>query len=172
MMNNQTSSKFGNSPIHHIMMIYLHYLLLRGSSVGITHHDVVYGPIVVIAVMRKKTSSMPLAGCDAAVNVLRNPELARFQPNMAVALDNPLKHHQDSSEYVFSDHFSNMVNIRWKHVKCLICKGKSFDKNRLQAHYQQYYPIMMNATLLCGEISAAAGWDPPEPSWFNFSRYT
>ena len=52
------------------MTIYLHYQLFGGSSVGLTHNDVVSGPIVVIAVMTKETSPLHLAGCDAAVNVL------------------------------------------------------------------------------------------------------
>jgi hypothetical protein len=38
------------------MPFYLHYQLLGVSSVGITHNDVVYGPIVVIGVMPKETS--------------------------------------------------------------------------------------------------------------------
>ena len=38
------------------MTIYLHYQLLGGSSVGLTHNDVVQGPIVVIAVMTEETS--------------------------------------------------------------------------------------------------------------------
>jgi len=68
-------------------------------------------------------------------------------------------HHRNSSEYVFSDHFSNMVNTRQKHVKCFICKRKLFDENRLEAHYQQYHPISMNEGLLPGEILPPAGWD-------------
>ena len=53
------------------MRIYLHYHPLGGSSVGTTHNDVIYGPIVVIAVMTNETSPPHLAGFDAAVNVLR-----------------------------------------------------------------------------------------------------
>jgi hypothetical protein len=52
------------------MMIYLHYQLLGGSGVGITHNDIVLGPIVVIAVLTKETSPLHLAGYNAAVNVL------------------------------------------------------------------------------------------------------
>ena len=53
------------------MMSYLQYQLLGGTCVGITHNDVVSCPIVVIAVMMKDSSPPHLAGCDAAVNVLR-----------------------------------------------------------------------------------------------------
>jgi len=53
------------------MTIYLHYQLLGGSSVSMTQNDVVSGPNVVIAVMTNETSPSHLAGCDAAVNVLR-----------------------------------------------------------------------------------------------------
>jgi len=76
----------------------------------------------VIAVMTKATSPSYLAGRNAAVNVIRQPELVQFQTNIAEALYHPLKRHRDSSEYVFSDHFSNMVNTHRKHVKCFICK--------------------------------------------------
>jgi len=68
-------------------------------------------------------------------------------------------HHRNSSEYVFSEHFSTMVNTRQKHVKCFICKRKLFDENRLEAHYQQYHPISMNEGLLPDEILPPAGWD-------------
>jgi len=50
-------------------MIYLHYQLVGGSSVGITHSDVVLGRIVVIAVMTKETSPPYLVGCNTAVNM-------------------------------------------------------------------------------------------------------
>jgi len=52
------------------MTIYLHYLLLGGSSVGITHNDVALGLMFVIAVMTKETSPA-FGGGDAAVDVLR-----------------------------------------------------------------------------------------------------
>ena len=84
----------------------------------------------------------------------------------------PLKHHRDSSKYGFSDHFSNMVNTRWKHVKCFICKRKLYDENWLEAYYQQYHPISKNKGLLPDRILPPAGWDRPEPSWFDFSRWT
>jgi hypothetical protein len=48
---------------------------------------------VVIAVMTKDISTLHLAGCDAAVNLLHKPELACFQTNIAEALYLPLKHH-------------------------------------------------------------------------------
>jgi len=84
----------------------------------------------------------------------------------------PLKRHRDSSEYVFSDHFSNMVNARRKHDKCWIWKRKLFDENQLEDHYQQYHPISMNEGLLPDRMLPPAGWDWPEPSWFDFSWCT
>jgi len=69
MINARTPTELGNSSIHCIMTIYLHCQLLGGSSVGITHNDIVQGPIVVIAVMTKETSPPHLARSDAAVNV-------------------------------------------------------------------------------------------------------
>jgi len=65
-----------------------------------------------------------------------------------------------------------MVNTRWKHVKCFICKMKLCNMNRLEAHYQQYHPISMNEGLLPNGILPPAGWDHPEPSWFDYSRCT
>jgi len=122
--------------------------------------------------MIEETSPPHLAGCDAAVNVLCWPESARFQTNIAEALCHTLKHHRDSSEYAFSDHFSNMVNTCRKHVKCFIWKRKLFDENRLEAHYQHYHPISMNEGLWPDGIAPPAGWDRPEPSWFDISRCT
>jgi len=122
--------------------------------------------------MTKETSPPHLVGCDAAVNVLGYPKLAHFQTNIVEALYHPLKHQRDSSEYVFSDRFSNMVNTCRKHVKCFICKRKLCDKNWLVAHYQQYDSILMNEGLLPDGILPPAGWDWPEPSWFNFSQCT
>ena len=107
-----------------------------------------------------------LAGCDVAVNVIH-------WPNIPEALNYPLKkHRRDASEYVFTDHFSSMFNTRRKHVKCCICKKKLFHENRLEAHYQQYHPILMNEGLSTDRILPPAGWDRPEPSWFDFSRCT
>ena len=125
-----------------------------------------------IAVLTKETSPAHLAGCVAAVNVLCQPELARIPTNIAEAQYHPLKHHRDSSEYVFSDHFSNMVNTHWKHVKCLICKEKLFYENRLEAHNQEYLPILLNEGLLPDGIQPPAGLDRPEPSRFDFSWCT
>jgi len=65
-----------------------------------------------------------------------------------------------------------MVNTRRKPVKWFIRKKKSFDENRLEAPYQQYHPISMNQGLLPEGIFPPAGWDRPEPSWFDFSRCT
>ena len=107
-----------------------------------------------------------LVGCDAAVNVIR-------LPNIPEDLNYPLrKHHRDASEYVFTDHFLTIVNTCRKHVKCCICKKKLFHKDRLEAHYRQYHPISMNEGLLPDGILPPAGWDRPEPSWFDFSRCT
>ena len=91
---------------------------------------------------------------------------------MAEALYHPLKYHRDSSEYVFSDHLSYMVNTWCKHVKCFVRKRKLFDENRLEAHQQQYDPISMNEGLLHNGILPPADWDRPEPSWFEFGRCT
>jgi len=83
-----------------------------------------------------------------------------------------MKHHQDSSEYVFSDQCSNMVNTHRKHVKCIICKRTLFDENRLEAQYQPYHPISINTGQLPHGILPRAGWDRPESSCFDFSRCT
>jgi len=123
-------------------------------------------------VMTKETSLPYLAGCDVAVNLLRYPELARFRTNVTEALYHPLKYDRDLSEYVFSDIFSNMVNTCRKHDMCFICKSKLFDENQLEAHYQQYHQISMNEGLLPDGILPSAGWDQPEPSWFDFSWFT
>ena len=84
--------------------------------------------------MTKETSPPHLAGCGAVVNVLGLPELARFQTNLAEALYDPLKHDRDLSEYVNSDHLSNMVNTRRKHVKSFNCKTKLLEDNCLEGH--------------------------------------
>jgi len=65
-----------------------------------------------------------------------------------------------------------MVNTCRKHVKCFICKRKLFHQNWLEAYNQQCHPISMNEGILPDGILPPAGWDRPEPSWFNFSRYT
>ena len=65
-----------------------------------------------------------------------------------------------------------MVNTRPEHVKCCICKKKLLDNNQLEAPYQQYYTLLRNEGLSPDEIIAPAGWDPPEPSCFDFSRCT
>jgi len=122
--------------------------------------------------MTKETYPPYLEGCDAAVNVLRYPELARFQTNVAEAQYHPLKHHRDSSEYVSSYHFSNMVTKRRKDVKCFTCKTILIDDTPLKAHDQQYHPISMNEGLSLDGISTYAGCDWPEPLWFDFSWCT
>jgi len=66
--------------------------------------------------------------------------------------------------------FSNVVNPRRKNVECFICIKTSCNKLRLEAHYQQYHPISMNEGLLPNRILPPAGWDYPEPSWFDSSR--
>jgi len=65
-----------------------------------------------------------------------------------------------------------MVNTRQKHVECFICEKKLCNENRLEAHYEQYHPILMNEELLPNGILPPAGWDHPEPSWFDYSRCT
>jgi len=65
-----------------------------------------------------------------------------------------------------------MVNTRWKHVKCFIWRKMLCNENRLGAHYQQYHPISMNEGLLHNGNLPPAGWDHPEPWWFDYSRCT
>jgi len=65
-----------------------------------------------------------------------------------------------------------MDNTRQKHVKWFICKRKLFDENWLEAHYPQYHPISMNEGLLPDGMLPSAGWDRPEPSWFDFGQCT
>jgi len=65
-----------------------------------------------------------------------------------------------------------MVHTRRKHVKCFIWKMKLCNENRLEAHYQQYHSISMNEGLLPNGILPPAGWDHPEPSWFDYCRCT
>jgi len=65
-----------------------------------------------------------------------------------------------------------MVNTCRKHVKCFICKKKLCNENRLEAHNQQYHPILMNEGLLPNGFQPPAGWDHPEPSWFDYSSCT
>jgi len=65
-----------------------------------------------------------------------------------------------------------MVNTRWNHVKCFICKEKLCNENRLKVHYPQYHPISMDEALLPNEILPPAGTDHPEPSWFDYSSCT
>jgi len=49
---------------------------------------------------------------------------------------------------------------------------KLCNENRLEAHYEQYHPISMNKGLLPNGILPPAGWDHPEPSWFDYGRCT
>jgi len=65
-----------------------------------------------------------------------------------------------------------MVNTRREHVKCFIWKKELCKENRLHAHYQQYHPPSMNEGLLPNGILPPAGWDHPEPSWYDYSRRT
>jgi len=71
-----------------------------------------------------------------------------------------------------TEHFSTMDNSHRKHVKCFICEKKLCNENWLEAHYQQYHRISMNEGLLPNAILPPAGWDYPEPSWFDYSRCT
>ena len=100
-----------------------------------------------------------------AVNVLCIPEIAYFQTNITQAQYHTLKHHRDSSQYVFSDHFSIMVNALRKHLKCSMCKTKIFEENQLEGHNQQYHPGSINNVQLPDGIILPAGWDRSEPSW-------
>ena len=95
---------------------------------------------------------------------IRKLELAPIQTNSPEVIIHPHKHHRDPSEYVFTDHSSNMVNTCHKHVKWFICKKKSFDENRLEAHYQQFHQLSMNEGLFPDGILPPAGWDRPETS--------
>jgi len=65
-----------------------------------------------------------------------------------------------------------MVNTRRKHDKCWISKKKLCNKNRLEAHYQQYHPISINEILLPNGILPPAGYPHHEPAWFDYSRCT
>ena len=71
-----------------------------------------------------------------------------------------------------NERFPNMVNTRQKQVKCWTCKKKSSNENWLEAHYWQYHPLSMNEVLLPNRILPPAGWDHPEPSWFDYSWCT
>jgi len=42
----------------------------------------------------------------------------------------------------------------------------------MEAHHQQYCPISMNEVQLPKGILPPAGWDQPEPSWFDFTWCT
>jgi hypothetical protein len=68
--------------------------------------------------------------------------------------------------------FSNMVNTHRKPVKYFICKEQLRNENRLEAHYEQYHPISMNEGLLPNGILPPAGWNHPEPLWFDISSCT
>ena len=63
-----------------------------------------------------------------------------------------------------------MVNTRRKHVECFICKKKLCNEKWLDARCQQYHVISMHEGLLPNRILPPAGWDHPEPSWFDYSR--
>jgi hypothetical protein len=117
--------------------------------------------------MTKVTSPLHWAGCDEAVNVLHSPGLVNFQTNIAESLDHPVKHHRKSSDYIFNDRFTNTVNNHRKHVNCCISKMGLFDENRLMTHCQQYGPTSMNDRHFPDRILPPAGWDRPEPSWFD-----
>jgi len=65
-----------------------------------------------------------------------------------------------------------MLNTRRKHVQSFICRMQLCNENRLEAHYQQYHLTSMNEGLLPNGILPHAGWDRPEPSWFDYSRCT
>jgi len=121
-------------------------------------------------IVRWHHSTPPLLRCNVAV--ICQLQFDRFQTTICEALNHPLKYHRDSSEYVFIDYSTNMVNTRWKQVKCYLSKKKLIDKDRLEALYQQYHPISMNGGLLTDGILPPAGWDWPEPSWCDFTPYT
>jgi hypothetical protein len=65
-----------------------------------------------------------------------------------------------------------MVNTHRKPAKCFICKKILCNENRLEVHYQQYHAIPMNEGLLPNGILPPAGWDHPQPSWFDYSWCT
>ena len=86
---------------------------------------------------------------------------------------NPATNHTPSSIIEIrqnTEHFSNMINNRRKHVQYFICRKKLCKENRLEAHYQQYHPIAMNEGLLPNEILPPAGFPHLEQSWFEYRR--
>ena len=71
-----------------------------------------------------------------------------------------------------TEHFSTMVNTRWKHVNCFFCKMTLFNMNQAEAHYQRYHPILMNKRQLHNGILPPAGFPHPERWSFDCSRGT
>jgi len=71
-----------------------------------------------------------------------------------------------------TERFPNMVNTRRGHVKYFICKKNLCNENWLESNHHQYHLISMNEGLLLNRIRPPAGWDHPEPSWFDCSRCT
>ena len=65
-----------------------------------------------------------------------------------------------------------MVNTHQRHEKCVICKTKFLYNCRHNAQLQQYHPILINEELLPDGSSPTAGWDRPDPLWFDFSQWT
>jgi len=63
--------------------------------------------------------------------------------NMPEPRNNPLMEYRVASNYLFIDHFVNMVNSCRKHANRYICKQKLFNHIRLKTCYQQYHPISM-----------------------------
>jgi len=69
-----------------------------------------------------------------AVDVIRYFELACLYTNIPEVPIYPLQHNRYSSEYVYSDQFSDIVNTRLKHIKRFIYKKQSFNENQLEGH--------------------------------------
>ena len=107
-------------------------------------------------------------GCDVTVNVIHQPELACSQTNIPEALTYPHRHYLDVSEYVITDHFTNMVDTHWKYIMCCNCEKNLLDENWLDAYNQQYHPLLLNERLIAARIVPTAIWDWPDTSWFNF----
>jgi len=49
--------------------------------------------------------------CEAALNIIIRPDLARLHTEIPTALDHHIQHDDDESEYISPDHVLNIVNM-------------------------------------------------------------
>jgi len=119
----------------------------------------------------KCTPPLHMMECEVVMSVTCCVELASLQSNTPEALNYTLRDYSDSSEYMLTDHLSNVVNTNLILIKYFICQQMLFNKNQLETYFLQYHSICMNMEILPEVIPAPAEWDWPKSLYLAVSEY-